>query len=192
MGHGLTAILVGGRFHKLEVLLNLSGLATTSNSGPISAALVSAGGLVGAPILGALIVAVGSKSILSRGILFSLAGIVALSTVLWVRNAFGLVALPVLAASIGVAAWRLNAERRFIAVQLMGIQLALSSLRNWEYLFMADAKIGGCIIRSDVSSISHAIGGPYWLWGALIVGLNLALLYGAYRLTFRRLSRDNP
>jgi len=190
MGHGLTALIAGGRFQQLEVLPGLSGLALTAVSGAGAQAAVSAGGLIGAPLLGALVVAVGPRAGWSRGILAGLAVALVTSVAIWVRNPFGVVAVSLAAVGVGLAAWRFTPWRRFVLVQLIGVQLSLSALRNWEYLFMADAKIGGRIIPSDVSAIGRAVGGPYWLWGALILILNLALLYGAYRLVLRRLRRD--
>ena len=190
MGHGLAALITGGHFHKLEVFASLAGLATTASSGDAARAVVSAGGLVGAPILGAAVVALGYRSGWARGLLFGLAGVLGLSTLIWVRNAFGIVALPLLAAGIAWGAWKLSVKWRFILVQLVGVQLSLSVLRGLDYLFMADAKVGGRILQSDVSSIARAVGGPYWLWGLLILAFNLGLLYGAYRLVLRRLRQE--
>jgi hypothetical protein len=190
MGHGLAALLVGGSFHQLEIFPRLSGMATTTTGGGLPQAIMAAGGLVGAPLLGAGIIALGPRPAWARGILFGLAGVLALSVAIWVRNPFGIVALIVLAVGVGAGAWKLKPSYRFIAVQLLGIQLSLSALRGWRYLFMAEAKVGGRIIPSDVSAISNALGGPHWMWGVLILTFNLAVLYGAYRLVMRRLRRD--
>jgi hypothetical protein len=187
MGHGLAALITGGSFGRLEVFASLAGLAHTATRSDASRALVSAGGLVGAPLLGAAVVALGHRPRWARGMLFGLAGALALSTVVWVRNLFGMVALPALAALSAWAGWKLQPRWRFILVQLVGVQLSLSVLRGLGYLFTADAKIGGRIMSSDVSSISKVLGGPYWVWGALILAFNLAVLYGAYRLVLRRL-----
>jgi len=189
MGHGLAALITGGSFVKLEVHPALSGLATTGCAGDLARAIVSAGGLVGAPLLGAAVVALGYRPGWARGLLYGFAGALALSVAIWVRNPFGIVALPLLAAAIAWAGWKLQPRWRFILVQLLGVQLSLSVLRGLDYLFMADAKVGGKIMQSDVSSIAKALGGPYWLWGVLILAFNLGLLYGAYRLVLRRLRR---
>ena len=56
MGHGLTAIALGGRFEKLMIFSNGSGLAYNSGHlalGAFGRALVSTGGLMGPPIAGA-------------------------------------------------------------------------------------------------------------------------------------------
>jgi hypothetical protein len=189
MGHGLAALCTGGSFIKLEVFPGLSGLAITATSSDGARAFVAAGGLIGAPLLGAAIVALGFRSSWARGLLWGMAGALVLSVAIWVRNPFGVVALPLLAAAVAFAGWKLKPSRRFIAVQLVGVQLALSAFRGLDYLFMADAKVGGRIMQSDVSSIAKALGGPYWLWGVLIMVFNLSVLYGAYRLVQRRLRK---
>lgn len=150
---------------------------------------MAAGGLIGPPILGALVVAVGPRIRFARAILYALGGVLLLSVMLWVRNPFGVIALSLLAIGAGAVAWRFGAWRCFVAVQLVGIQLSLSALRNWRYLFTDHATIDGTQLPSDVGLISKAIGAPYWLWGALILAFNLAILYGAYRLVLRRLRR---
>ncbi len=187
MGHGLAALAVGGEFHKLELFGDLSGVAMTSSRGTLSQALVSAGGLVGAPILGAVIIALGPRTRLSRVILIGLALTLLLSVVLWVRNIYGAVACLTLGGAIFLMGWRLNQDHRFLAVQLLGIQLTLSALRGWRYFFMDSADVGGRVLPSDVASIANALGGPPQLWGALLIIFNLALLFTAFRLASRRL-----
>jgi hypothetical protein len=189
LGHGLAALASGGRFLKLEIFPGLSGMATTATASDAARALTAAGGLVGAPLLGAAVVALGVKRSWSRAMLCAIAAALALSVALVVRNPFGVVILVALGALAVAAALKLSEWKRFVGVQLVGIQLALSALRSWDYLFMADAKIGGQIIPSDVSSIARALGGPYWLWGLGVLALNLGLLYTAYRLVLRRLRR---
>ena len=190
LGHGIAALLAGGRFERLELFAGLGGLAHTAVDSPVARAVVSAGGLVGAPLLGAVIIALGPYRRLDRPILVGLAGALLLSLALWVRNPFGVVACLGLALTLGLGAWRLRPRRRFIAVQLLGIQLALSALRNWQYLFVAEAKVGGRIVPSDVSAIAELLGGHHLLWGAAITLFNLGLLVGAYALTRRRLHRE--
>jgi hypothetical protein len=189
LGHGVAALIAGGSFQRLEIFPGLSGLATTTSSGPAAQAVVSFGGLVGAPILGALIIGLGPRAGWARGVLAAMAGLLALTVALWVRNPFGVIAVVALAAGLGLGAWRLSAWRRFILVQLVGIQLSLSALRNWRYLFVDDVRIGGQLMPSDVGAIARTVGGPYWLWGLLILCFNVGVLYGAYRLALRYMRR---
>jgi hypothetical protein len=186
MGHGVFSLVSGGEFIQLEVFANLGGLAITKPGG----ALTSAGGLVAAPILGAIIIALGPRPAWSRGILIGMGVLLLLSLALWVRNPFGVIAVGFLALSFGAAAWKFETKYRFVLVQLVGIQLALSALFNWRYLFTKKIEMKEQLIFSDTGAIGEAIGGPYWLWGGLILIFNLALLYGAYRLVKRRLDRE--
>jgi MFS family permease len=191
LGHGLGALISGGTFQRLEIFPGLSGLATTTSSGGAAQALVSVSGLVGAPLLGALVVAVGPRAGWARWILAAMAAVLAASVALWVRNPFGVIAVLALAAGCGLGAWRLTPWRQFILVQLVGIQLALSALRNWSYLFVDDVRIGGRLMPSDVGAVARVVGGPYWVWGALVLCFNLAVLYGAYRLALRYMRRGD-
>lgn len=189
MGHGLMALVAGGRFVELEVHVGLSGLAQTATAGAGAKALVSAGGLIGAPLLGAAVIVLGSRPRGPRPVLAALGAALVASVVLWVRNPFGVVACLGLAAGMGAAAWRLSPSRRMMLTQLVGIQLALSALRNWRYLFVGEAVIGGRVMPSDVAAIARVLGGPYWFWGLLLTGFNLGLLYVAYRWSRWRLDR---
>ncbi len=191
MGHGLAALLVGGSFHKLEMMANLSGVATTATGGRLAGAAVSAGGLVGAPICGGIIIALGPKRWLSRAILALLALVLALSLLLWVRNLFGALAVAGWAAVLGLAAWKLGAWWRFILVQVLGVQLSLSALKGWRYLFTDEAVINGRSMASDVSAIADALVLPYWFWGALLTIFNLAVLMGAYYLALRSMMKPD-
>lgn len=185
MGHGLTALLVGGSFHKLEIMPNLSGLATSATGGRMAQAAVSAGGLVGAPLCGALIIALGPRRKLTRIILGVLAGVLALSLLLWVRNLFGAITVAAWFLVLALAAWKLPRRGRFVLVQLLGIQLTLSAMKGWRYLFTDEAVINGQRMSSDVSAISDALLLPYWFWGGLLTLFNLALLLGAYWIALR-------
>jgi hypothetical protein len=191
LGHGIGALLVGGSFQRLEIFPGLSGLATTSSPGGAAQAFVSGAGLVGAPLLGALVVAIGARAGWARWILAGIAALLALSVALWVRNPFGVIGVLALATSCALGAWRLTPWRGFILVQLVGIQLALSALRSWSYLFVDDVRIGGNLMPSDVGAIARVVGGPYWLWGTLVLCFNLAVLYGAYRLALRHMRRGD-
>src|SRR4051812_10626061 len=101
MGHGVSALLVGGHFQELLIFSDASGLAMTAEPAGLRAALVSAGGLVGPPIAGAAIL------VLARGrrraglVLGVLTVAIALSLLIWVRSFAGWLALPPLAAVLG-------------------------------------------------------------------------------------------
>ena len=191
MGHGLTAILTGGDFDKLALHADGSGMAHTRVANAAAHALVCAGGLIAVPLLGTMIVAAGAWQSLARPILWLLAAALGLTALVWARNLFGFFACCALAASLGLAARYLRPRWRFILVQFLGIQLSLSALRRWDYLFSQGVVMHGEVLPSDVSAIAMAVGGHYLFWGLLITGLNLGLLYAAFRVANRRLSRED-
>mgnify|MGYP000259427338 FL=1 len=61
MGHGLTALLVGGKFHYLEIYANGGGVAYSSVTNkfmsiPLARAFTAAGGLFGPAIAGSVLI----------------------------------------------------------------------------------------------------------------------------------------
>lgn len=191
MGHGVTGIMVGGTFDHLELYLLGGGMAFIEDvpSGGAQAA-ISAGGLLGAPLLGAAFVAFGADERVGRAMLLALSGAIALSTLFFIRSVFGLVACPLLALGLGWAALRWTATKRFVLVQFVGIQLALSAVGGLDYLFSGYAVFPTGRLPSDVANIATAIGGHYLLWGVLIFVFELGLLVAAYKMVSRRLDRD--
>ncbi|MEM1426613.1 MAG: M50 family metallopeptidase, partial [Cyanobacteria bacterium P01_H01_bin.130] len=138
MGHGLMAIAMGGNFEKLMLYPSGSGLAYHSGSlflGRIGRALVSAGGLLGPPIAGMLLLRL-STARLSRVQLglFGLGFVLLLSALLWVRTVFGLVF--VVAAGVAIAAIPLYMPRwmQYFSVQFLGVQACISSYQHLDYL----------------------------------------------------------
>ena len=86
MGHGLAAVVVGGDFHKFYLHADASGVAYTSTRGNLAGAFVSAGGLVGPAIVGALFFAMAHRA---KALFFVLGLGLVLAEVFVVRNLFG-------------------------------------------------------------------------------------------------------
>jgi hypothetical protein len=82
MGHGLTALALGGRFASLDVFVNGSGLAHTSIPDDWRNGLVAIGGLVAPPTAGAVLLAVSRGPRRARVLLAGLALAVVVSLAL--------------------------------------------------------------------------------------------------------------
>lgn len=179
MGHGLAAILVGGRFFHLELYSNLGGVALINSGGRFAQLIVSAGGLVGPAFLGALIMILGSKSRTAPYVLSALTVAIAISLVFWIRNLFGFVAMSLLGAALAAFARYANSTLRILLTQLIAVQLGLSAWTNRSYLFIKEFERDGKTMLSDTGLIQEALFLPYWFWGALL-GLTslLILLFG--------------
>jgi hypothetical protein len=75
--------------------------------------------------------------------------------------------------------------RRF-AIQLIGVQACISAWQQFDYLFSPDGNVGGQPHRSDTGAIADILLLLYWFCGAIISAAILALLWGSFRLAFRR------
>jgi len=191
LGHGLAALVVGGELDSLELFAGGGGVAHTRTAEPWQRALVSLGGLLGAPLAGVAMLALGSYRRMVPLLLGGLVLALVVSAVLWVRSPFGLVACLAIAALVATLGWRFRPSRRFLLVQFIGIQLALSSLSRMDYLFTGEARFGPTrVMPSDVANIASELGGHWLVYGLAIAALELALLYGAYRFVDWRL--DQP
>jgi hypothetical protein len=191
MGHGLTALLTGNEFRRLEIFENLGGLAYTAGTGRVTGALVSAGGLLGPAVFGALIIIFGARRETAKWVLAALSVLVALSIVAFIRNGFGMVAMGLIAAVlVPVAFYAPEAARIFVA-QLIGIRLVLASWLSLDYMFTDEITLEGQRLSSDTGSIADALFLPYWFWGGLIAVLSALILIAAFYYAWVRPYRQH-
>ncbi len=95
MGHGLTALVLGGQFYELQIFNNASGFAVSGASSHWANALVSVGGLLAPPFVGALLIAVVHGPRRARIALAILALAIVVSRVIWVRSTTDWIAMPI-------------------------------------------------------------------------------------------------
>lgn len=164
MGHGLTAVLVGGDFHKFYLHADASGVAYTSTQGNLAGAAVSAGGLVGPAIVGALFFMMAHRA---RGLFFTLGVGLIFAEIFVVRNLFGLTFVGAVAILFLWLSSSASKGTQQIAAYFVGIQLALSVFSRGDYLFTPIAQTASGNMPSDVAHIADALFLPYWFWGAL-------------------------
>jgi Peptidase M50B-like len=184
MGHGLMALMLWGNFQKLEIFSNGSGVATytmLSTLGPIGPAMVAAAGPMGPPIAGASLI-LASRSFKAASLsLKILGGFLLLSTLVWVRSWFGLIAIPVLGLIIlGIA---LKAPRwvQGFAIQFLGVQACVSTYHQLNYLFSYSA---GSLGLSDTAQMQRYLLLPYWFWGGLMAVASLVILVQSLRVAY--------
>lgn len=188
LGHGLTAVLVGGNFHDFRMWLDGSGVATHSGHyGALASALVSAGGLVGPAIAAAIGLACSRRAKAARAFLLLIGLGLAVAEIVVVRNMFGWVFVGVLAFLCLAIAMGAPARTAQVSVIFLSVQLALAVFSRSDYLFTAVAETSSGQMPSDVAQMASALGGPYWFWGALCALVSVAALaVGAFALLRRR------
>ncbi len=184
MGHGLTALLVGGNFLRLDIFADASGMAHLEVVRGFRSALSSAGGLLGPPLFGALCLLIARRA--ARPLLLFLAACLLLSLLLWVRTLVGLITVGGLGLGIAALARWLPTGGRLFFAQLLGLLFVFDTVARGDYLFSEGARVGGSLHPSDVASIAKALGGSYLMWGGLIACLSGALvLLGLYSVLGR-------
>lgn len=190
MGHGLTALLVGGRFDRLLLFPDLGGVAFSARPDNVVApVLISAGGLLGPAIAGGLTVVLGARPRLSRLVLGGFAAALLVSLVVWVRNPFGMAAVLALALGFAGVARYGSEGVKLVAAQLTGIQLCLGSLSDFDYMFTRDFVRDGRVQLSDTQAIAEQLLLPYWFWGGAIAALSLLILWTSFWVAWLRPGR---
>ncbi|MEL7368840.1 MAG: M50 family metallopeptidase, partial [Myxococcota bacterium] len=180
MGHGLTALAVGGRFHSLLMFPDGSGVARHAVGSGAAAALVAAGGLVGPAVAGAILMASTRRASRARWVLFMLGIGMALSIILYVRGSFAQSFVGLVAVSLLLLARYTSTQVALLSVQFLGLQLCLAVFKDLDYMFSPGGYVGGRLMRSDSAAIAEVLLLPYWFWGALtavfsfvVIGLGL-------------------
>ncbi len=185
MSHGLMALLLGGQFRKLEIFGDGSGVATNTISlalGPIGPALVAAAGPMGPPIAGSALI-LASRSFKTATLsLKILSGFLLLSTLIWVRSLFGLIAIPLLGLIILAIALKAPRWLQGFAIQFLGVQACVSTYHQLDYLFSYSA---GPLGLSDTGQIQQRLLLPYWFWGGLMAIASLVILIQSLRIAYR-------
>lgn len=180
MGHGITAVLLGGGFERFLMWANGSGVAEIdlTGFGRIRQGLAIAGGLVGPAVAAAICFALGKTGRGARLCLGGLGVFLLLAEVVVVRNFFGFFFVGLVAAGCLFAS-RLKPETARWVVVFTGVQLALAVFSRADYLFTPVARTSAGIFPSDVSRMEAALFLPYWIWGAVCGAFAVAvLLYG--------------
>ncbi|MDX2271767.1 MAG: M50 family metallopeptidase [Cyanobacteriota bacterium] len=188
MGHGLTAILLGGNFQKLEIFPDGSGVAFHSGQlwlGRLGRSLVAAGGPMAPAIAGSILILLSRRPRPARSGLISLGILLLLSALIWVRSSFGLMIVPLLGLGIlGIALWT-PPWLQVLSVQFLGVQACVSTYHQIGYLFTDQAVIAGQVIHSDSSQIAQNLLLPYWFWGGLMTLASFILLIQSLRFAYQ-------
>lgn len=177
LGHGLTALILGGDFDRLLMYPDGSGLAYWKGDfGRIARGLVAAGGLIGPSLAGVLVLALSRRVEWARWVLYGLGGLMLATVLFFARGWFAPLFLTVIALGVlGVARTFPQRGAPFL-LQLIGVQLCLAVFRDVAYMFSEGGVIDGVPQRSDSAAIAEALFLPYWFWGGLTAALSFALL----------------
>jgi hypothetical protein len=177
LGHGLTAVLVGGRFVRFEMWADGSGVATWGGSGGrLELAIVAAGGLVGPAFVAALAFAAGRRPRGARRALLFCAFGLGLTLLLVVRNLFGVLFVGMLLLFCLLVGLKASDDIAQLSLVFLALQLALSVFSRGDYLFTPTAQTAAGPMPSDVGQMANALLLPFWFWGGVCGLFSVAVL----------------
>lgn len=175
LGHGVTALALGGTFHRFVIQPDGSGTAYHSLiPGHVPEALIAAGGLVGPAVVAATWFVMAHRPLGARiglavfGAAFVAAAILVADpgfTQVYLGSVGG---LSMLAAAVLSPGWAQG------TLVFLAVQMSLSVYTRSDYLFTEIAMPAGA--ASDVAVMAQHLGGPYWAWGLACGLLSLIVL----------------
>lgn len=195
MGHGLTAILVGQHFERLQIFANGSGVAESyvaSDVSPFALAAIAAGGPLAPMLVGAGLIVASAHPRAWRPVLWLVAAAIFASVIIYVRSPVGFAVLPLVGALLALIAWRAQDAFARFTLQFLGVLAAMSMLQDFDYLFTEEAVINGERIVSDTGQIEDALLLPHWFWAALIVGISAIIIAASLKYALSEKRRLPP
>jgi len=171
--HALAAWVLGADVLGLLVRPDTSGLATYAFNpqefGTFSRATTTSAGYLGAALAAAGLLAAARKPVLHRPVLGALTLLLVLTVLLWVRTAFGVVVLLLIAAGLGAVAFALSAEVAKWALLLLGLQTGLNAVMDIRALYYVTG-------TSDAQTMSRLIGLPPAIWATLWLAIGVVVI----------------
>jgi hypothetical protein len=185
MGHGLTAIAVGGGLNKVEIYYNGSGLAFTRTTLGWPYAATAAGGLLAPSIVGAIFISVGRNTRNSATTFLCLSLFILICCALWVRSSFGLIILLPIGLLFLLLSQKSSKGFQQFLIQFMGVHMLVDTFtRTLGYLFTRSVDVGGEMRHSDSSIIAENLVGGHLLWATIIAILSVGILLISLRKSY--------
>ena len=181
--HGVTMVLLGAGFGKMEIFRDTSGLAFPEQGVTSAAqAAISSAGYMGTAFFGAVFLVLGRTPRGARVVLAVLGMAMVVSAVMYVRNFFGLEAIIAGGVLLFGFAWRGGEESCGFLLNLLAAQSCINAVLDIRVLFGATMYVNGQPHgQSDAQTVARVIGGPTWMWAGMWLAWSFALFYVALR-----------
>lgn len=178
--HALAASATGGQAEK--ILVHANGSGETPVLGGLMPIVASAG-YVGAAAIGALLIAAGRDEKRARALLCTLAVLLGVSLLVWVRgDVVGLLWGLFWAVALGACAAFLRGRVAVFTVQFVGVQQCLNALLALSALLEISYATD---VQSDATNMQSATGVPAMVWAIVWAAVGIALVIAALRHAWR-------
>ena len=183
LSHALTAIVTGGEVLRIEVSSDLGGIALTRGGWSL---LVVSSGYLGSMLFGNALFLSSLNERRAKILAVVIGAVVLLTTVVFVRNAFGAAFGVLFSLAMFAAARYLSASWLSMILQLLGMLSSLYALFDVrEDLLSLENR------TTDAAILAEMTGIPAIAWGVLWSVAALALFLNTLRLSLRSLHRSN-
>jgi hypothetical protein len=163
LGHGLAAVLTGGRIERIELSSDLGGVCWSRGGWRL---LVLPAGYLGSMLFGGLILLAAARSRNDRALAFGLGlGVLALTAV-FVRTLFGVGFGLAFGAALILAAWWLPSTANDLLLRFLGLVSIL-----YAVIDIKEDLISRTVPGSDAYAMSRELFLPPLFWGVLWMAL---------------------
>jgi hypothetical protein len=181
ISHGLVALATGGVIERIIISPNEGGLCQCPGG---SAFLVLSAGYLGSLLWGALILsAARGRNPIPRFVAALIGAAVVAVTLLYVRNAFGLLFGVAFGVALIAAGGKLSVEVNRVLLTALGLTSCLYAL-----LDIKSDIIDRPEVLSDARMLAELTGIPTLIWGILWISAALAFSVWLFRIAFQRAS----
>jgi hypothetical protein len=170
LSHGLAAIATGGDFQRFSVHADLSGLAWSAGGIRV---VVSSAGYIGSAIFGGVLIWLQARGLSARTLLLGLGIAFGVLCLLFVRNAFGIIAALAITAALLAAGLRLREPWREGLLEVLALQLILD---GYNSLFTVLRLAHAGQTQTDASAMAEMTWLPASFWAVAWMVVSTAIL----------------
>jgi hypothetical protein len=170
LSHGLAAIATGGDFQRFSVHADLSGLAWSAGGIRV---VVSSAGYIGSAIFGGVLIWLQARGLSARTLLLGLGIAFGVLCLLFVRNAFGIIAALAITTALLAAGLRLREPWREGLLEVLALQLILDGY-NSLFTVLHLARTGAT--QTDASAMAEMTWLPASFWAVAWMVVSTAIL----------------
>ena len=169
LGHALAALLTGGQVVGIQIYPEEGGVTFTRGGWPF---VILSAGYLGSLLAGSVLFYLSSRRRGGRGLMIALAVLIAASTLVFVRNFFGVIYGLLATAALWFSAYRLLTRVNLYIVRFIAVACCLYALLDIRSDLFTLAPVSETVVN-DTVALSRLTGIPALIWSIvwLIVSL---------------------
>jgi hypothetical protein len=181
LGHAMAALLTGGQVIGIQIFPEEGGVTFTRGGWPF---VILSAGYLGSLLAGGALLYLSGRRRRGRALMIVLAGLIALSTLLFFRNFFGVLYGLLAAVAMFFSAYRLPVAVNDYCVRFIAITSCLYAVLDIrsDLFTLAPARSG---IVNDAAALSRLTGIPAIIWAILWLAISLLVLGLVFRSALR-------